>query len=75
MHSLRILVKDRFEQILHSVFREGRLKAGHMVQGNADAPDIAPLVIVLILYHLGRQGLWCTNELARFYVALVVEDS
>ena len=52
---------------------EGRLKAGHRVECHAHGPDVAPLIVALLLDDFRRETQRCPDNLLRLYVAMVVE--
>jgi len=72
---LRSLVHDRLEEFSDARLAEGRLQARHRVQRDPKRPDVAPLIVALLLYDLGRQAQWSADDLLCLDVSVVVQDS
>ena len=49
MDSLRVLVQNRLEESLHGVLNEWRLETSSVIKSDSHAPNIASLVVVLVL--------------------------
>lgn len=72
---LRLFILNRVHQRCHVVLHEGRLQARHRVQSHAEAPDVGPLVVALVLNDLWGERQGCANYFVRLDVVSVVENA